>query len=96
MSSLKIKSSLISILSFFFLPFLYAQSSLVMKSDVMVYDTPPFKECHASTIVEVSKNKFLIAAFGGSREGKDDVSIWLSHSAGNDWLPPIDRYRGFG
>ena len=88
MSSLKIKSSLISILSLFFLPFLYAQSSLVMKSDVMVYDTPPFKECHASTIVEVSKNKFLIAAFGGSREGKDDVSIWLSHSDGNDWLPP--------
>ena len=88
MSSLKIKSSLISILSLFFLPLLYAQSSLVMKSDVMVYDTPPFKECHASTIVEVSKNKFLIAAFGGSREGKDDVSIWLSHSDGNDWLPP--------
>ena len=88
MSILKIKSSLISILYLFFLPFLYAQSSLVMKSDVMVYDTPPFKECHASSIVEVSKNKFLIAAFGGSREGKDDVSIWLSHSDGNEWLPP--------
>jgi predicted neuraminidase len=88
MSTLKIVSGLIPILTFIFLPSLCAQSSLVKKSEVMVYDTPPFKECHASSIVEVSKNKFLIAAFGGSREGKDDVSVWLSHSDGDDWLAP--------
>lgn len=69
-------------------PTLSAQLSLVKKSEVMVYKTPPFKECHASTIVEISKNKFLIAAFGGSKEGKDDVSIWLSHSVGNQWGIP--------
>ena len=85
---MKIVSGLIPILTFIFLPSLCAQSSLVKKSEVMVYDTPPFKECHASSIVEVSKNKFLIAAFGGSREGKDDVSVWLSHSDGDDWLAP--------
>lgn len=54
----------------------------------MVYDTPPFKQCHASSIVEVSKNIFLVSAFGGSREGMKDVSIWLSHSDGNGWLAP--------
>ena len=48
---------------------------------------PPFKECHASTILEV-KNKFLIAAFGGSREGNKDVSIWLSKSQNNIWSKP--------
>ena len=67
---------------------LSAQTNLVKKSENFVYDTPPFKECHASTIVEVSENNFLIAAFGGSREGKDDVSIWLSHSNGNKWESP--------
>ena len=88
MSSLKITSALVPILSFIFLPSICAQSSLVKKSEVMVYDTPPFKQCHASSIIEVSENKFLIAAFGGSREGKDDVSIWLSHSDVNDWSAP--------
>ena len=88
MSSLKITFVLVPILSFIFLPSICSQSSLVKKSEVMVYDTPPFKQCHASSIIEVSENKFLIAAFGGSREGKDDVSIWLSHSDGNDWRAP--------
>lgn len=88
MSTLKIASALVPILSFIFLTSLYAQSSLVKKSEVMVYDTAPFKQCHASTIVEVSENKFLIAAFGGSKEGNDDVSIWLSHSDENDWRAP--------
>ena len=88
MSTLKIRYALVFILSIIFSPSLFAQFNLVKKSEVMVYDTPPFKECHASTIVEVSENKFLIAAFGGSREGKNDVSIWLSHSDGKQWSAP--------
>ena len=85
---MKITSFLVLILYFILLPSIFAQSSLIKKSEFMVYDTPPFKQCHASSIIEVSENKFLIAAFGGSREGKDDVSIWLSHSDGNDWCAP--------
>ena len=88
MPLIKNTPALVLVLSFIFLPSLSAQLGLVKKSEVMVYKTPPFRECHASTIVEVSENQFLIAAFGGSREGKDDVSIWLSHSNGDRWRSP--------
>lgn len=66
-----------------------AQINLVKSAEKMVYDTPPFKECHASTIVEVDENNFLMAAFGGSREGKNDVSIWLSQGNGTVWKKPV-------
>jgi predicted neuraminidase len=84
---------LIALFSLFSIADTSAQISLVKISEAMVYDSPPFKECHASSIVEVTPNQFLIAAFGGSKEGKDDVSIWLSHSDKNEWKAPqlIDR-----
>ena len=59
MSTLNIPSALVFILSFIFSPSLAAQLILVKKSEIMVYDTPPFKECHASTIVEVTKMRNL-------------------------------------
>tara|TARA_B100000575_G_C23109212_1_gene640549 strand:+ start:22 stop:1056 length:1035 start_codon:yes stop_codon:yes gene_type:complete len=65
-----------------------AQIKLHKVSEKMVYVSPPFKECHASTIVEVEKNRFLITAFGGSKEGNKDVSIWLSKNLDNNWLKP--------
>ena len=44
----------------------------------MVFNKPPFQECHASTILEINQNEILVAAFGGTKEGKKDVSIWLT------------------
>ena len=79
---------LIIILNIAIISKLNAQIKLQKVSEKMVYVSPPFKECHASTIVEVEKNRFLIAAFGGSKEGNKDVSIWLSSSLNNNWLKP--------
>ncbi len=65
-----------------------AQLGVEVVSEKMVYNTPPFAACHASTIVEISPNNFLVAAFGGSREGNKDVTIWLSKGNQSKWNSP--------
>jgi alpha-L-fucosidase len=55
-----------------------AQKTWVIAKQELLFKAPPFKQCHASTLVEVAKGKFLVACFGGTQESKPDVSIWLS------------------
>lgn len=58
-----------------------------------LYDEAPFPECHASTIAETSAG--LVAAwFGGTREGADDVVIWVSRHDGNKWTAPAEAADG--
>jgi predicted neuraminidase len=55
-----------------------AQQTWVVTKQELLFTAPPFKQCHASTLVEVTKNRFLVACFGGSQESKPDVAIWLT------------------
>ncbi|TWR25266.1 sialidase [Mucilaginibacter pallidiroseus] len=56
----------------------FAQSQWTKVKQELVFDAPPFKQCHASTMVQTQTGELLMACFGGSQEGKNDVSIWLS------------------
>jgi predicted neuraminidase len=44
----------------------------------------PFRECHASTLVE-TPDGLVCAMFGGSSEGNDDVGIWVALHREGRW-----------
>ncbi|MFC3878656.1 exo-alpha-sialidase [Algoriphagus namhaensis] len=58
----------------------------ILRSE-FIYESAPFPECHASTLVETSDG-ILAAWFGGTRERNPDVSIYTSRLSGEKWSTP--------
>ncbi|GAA4500375.1 exo-alpha-sialidase [Hymenobacter ginsengisoli] len=73
---------------------LLAQQTWTIAKQELLFTAPPFRQCHASTLVEVAKNKFLVACFGGSQESKPDVAIWLTAFDKNGISPPRQMADG--
>jgi predicted neuraminidase len=64
----------------------------LLKSE-FIFETAPFPQCHASTIVETDGG--LVAAwFGGTHERHPDVGIWLSRLVDGKWTAPIEVANG--
>lgn len=57
-------------------------------------DHRPTPQCHASTIVELPDGTLAAAWFGGSREGGQDVGIWLSRRIQGSWTAPVEVANG--
>lgn len=55
---------------------------------MFIFEKAPFKQCHASTVVEHEPGKLLAAWFGGDAEGAKNVQIWLSAFDGRAWSEP--------
>lgn len=59
-----------------------------------IYETAPFPQCHASTIVESAPGEFLAAWFGGTKEGAKDVAIWAARrQKDGTWSEPYELIR---
>ncbi len=65
-----------------------------MVSARFIYDTAPFPQCHASTIVQTADGPLVAAWFGGTREKHPDVGIWAARLAGGNWTPPVEIANG--
>ena len=48
----------------------------------------PFPQCHASTLVQLRNNRFLVAYFAGAHEKAPDVGIWASERWQGRWSAP--------
>lgn len=59
-----------------------------------IYETAPYPQCHASTIVETEKKEMVAAWFGGTREKHPDVGIWVSRLENGRWTPSVEVANG--
>jgi len=50
----------------------------------------PFESCHASSLTLLANGDILAAWFAGSKEGADDVSIWLARRQKGVWSKPCE------
>ncbi len=48
----------------------------------------PTENCHATTVLPLDDGTVLAAWFGGTKEGTDDVDIWVSRRDENGWSKP--------
>ena len=57
--------------------------------DSSIFEKAPFKQCHASTLVEAANGDILAAWFGGEYERHPDVSIYQSTKTDTGWSKPL-------
>lgn len=70
-----------------------AASDAVMRSED-IFETAPYPEAHASTIVETRQKTIAAAWFGGTKERNPDVTIWFARLIGGRWQMPTQVADG--
>jgi alpha-L-fucosidase len=64
-------------------------SQVKLVKEQFIDSKPEEISCHASTIVELSKGKFMAAWFAGLHENHPKVCIWVATSNNNVWEKPV-------
>jgi predicted neuraminidase len=67
-------------------------SPSVVRSE-FIYESASFPSVHASTLAE-TKGGLVAAFFGGTREGAQDVGIWVSRRTAAGWTAPVEAATG--
>lgn len=80
---------LISTLS---LSILYSHKKAIVKNE-FILKNPPFQSCHASTICETNEGTILCSFFAGTKEGANDVGIWMVELKNNVWEKPKEIFN---
>lgn len=62
-------------------------------SSKFIYESAPFPQCHASTIVE-TPGGLAAAWFGGTHEKHPDVGVWFARLNGGEWTKPVEVANG--
>jgi predicted neuraminidase len=65
-----------------------------IRSSQFIYETAPYPQCHASTIVETKPGELAAAWFGGTRERNPDVCIWVARNENGKWLEAVQAADG--
>ncbi|MCX7819644.1 MAG: exo-alpha-sialidase [Kiritimatiellae bacterium] len=60
-----------------------------LATNEFIFQSAPFRSCHASTIAEAADGTLVAAWFGGTHEGHPDVRIWVSRHTGDGWTVPV-------
>ncbi len=60
----------------------------VILTSGFIYESAPFPQCHASTLLETPSG-IMASWFGGSYERHPDVSIYTSKLSGDTWSTPV-------
>ena len=71
-----------------------ASAAAPLLTNEFIFETAPFKSCHASTIAELPDGTLVAAWFGGTAEGHPDVGIWFSRRETTGWTPPLEIADG--
>ena len=71
-----------------------AETPGAILSSGFIFETAPYPEAHASTIVESGDGGLVAAWFGGTKERNPDVDIWVARFWGGRWSPPVSVADG--
>ncbi|MCL2517380.1 MAG: exo-alpha-sialidase [Oscillospiraceae bacterium] len=68
---------------------------IIYKKLIFEIADAPTPSCHASSI-EIYKGNLYAVWFGGTKEGADDVAIWLSLMKDDKWSVPVRMSQSHG